>query len=291
MIITKIQGGLGNQMFQYAFGRMLALRNNVPLKLDITMFKTYEFHLYTMDHLNIKGEYATQEEIDSFLKYRPRKGKLGKILNPIFADTKKYYEEPAFTFDAKNMEIKAPVMVDGYWQSEKYFLEIEDRIRQEFTMREPLDEYSQGIAAKIKAAKDPVALHIRRGDFAYHPYMSKVMGICPPEYYDAAKDIIKERISEPTYFVFSDDPEWTKENMKTGFSTEYIGQGPEKNYQDIELMRMCKHHILSNSTFGWWGAWLSEGNRTGINIAPTRWTNKNFDTRDLIPDYWTKLPY
>jgi hypothetical protein len=79
--------------------------------------------------------------------------------------------------------------------------------------------------------------------------------------------------------------------VKTGFETEFIGQGPEKNYQDIDLMRMCTHHILSNSTFGWWGAWLSDSNRTGIQIAPTRWTNKGLDARDLVPEYWIRLPY
>jgi hypothetical protein len=291
MIITKIQGGLGNQMFQYAFGRMLALRNNTELKLDVTMFKTYEFHLYTMDSLNITAPEATKEEIGAFLKFAPRAGRMGKILNPFLANGKKYYKEPEFTFNAKNMEVKAPVMVDGYWQSEKYFLEIEDTIRKEFTLKKPLNDYSKSIAEKIMAAREPVALHIRRGDFAYHPYMSKVMGICPPEYYDEAKKIIKERVAEPTYFVFSDDPEWTRANMQTGFPTEYIGQGPEINYMDLELMRLCKHHILSNSTFGWWGAWLSDHSRTGVNIAPMRWTNKNFDGRDLIPQYWITLPY
>jgi hypothetical protein len=137
----------------------------------------------------------------------------------------------------------------------------------------------------------PVALHVRRGDFAYNPYTNKTMGLCPPEYYDAAMQIIRERVTEPTYFVFSDDPEWARANIKTGFPTEVIGQGPEKNYQDLELIRLCKHHILSNSTFGWWGTWLSEYNKTGINIVPIRWNNKNFDTKDLIPPYWMKLPY
>jgi hypothetical protein len=291
MVISKIIGGLGNQMFQYAFGRTIALRNNTELKLDTTEFPNYEFHLYTMNHLNILENYATNEEVASFIKHRPRKDKLGLILNPFFADRARFVEEPEFTFNPSNLEIKAPCYVQGYWQSEKYFLEIEDTIRKEFTLREPLDDYSQSIADKIESAKAPVFLHIRRGDFAYHPYMSKVMGICPPEYYDAAMGIIRQKVMDPTYFVFSDDIEWAREHMKTGFPTEFIGQGPEKNYFDLDLMRRCKHHILSNSTFGWWGAWLSDYSRSGITIAPTRWTNKNFDTKDLIPEYWIKLPF
>lgn len=291
MIIVKIQGGLGNQMFQYAFGRMLALRHNVLLKLDITIFKTYEFHLYTMNHLNINGVYATDKEVVDFERYKPRTGRFGKLLNPFFVDGTEYVKEPEYTFNQKNFDIKPPCLIDGYWQSEKYFLEIEDLVRKEFTLREPLNEYSRSIAEKIAAAGEPVALHIRRGDFAYHPYMSKVMGVCPPEYYDEAKKIISERVKNPVYFVFSDDVEWTKQHIQTGFPTEYIGQGPEINYMDLELMRLCKHHILSNSTFGWWGAWLSSHSRSGVTIAPTKWTQKGVDTRDLIPEYWIKLPY
>jgi hypothetical protein len=291
MIITKIQGGLGNQMFQYALGKTLALRNNTELKLDTTLFRNYEFHSYSLGHLNIQETLATDEEIRSFEKYRARKGKLGKILNPLFADKARYMDESAWTFVPEALELKDPCYINGYWQSEKYFIEIEDTIRKEFSLREPLDQYSRDMAAKISATPGSVMLHIRRGDFVYHPYASKMMGVCPPEYYDAAQAIIRERVQDPHYFVFSDDLKWVKEHVKTGFPTEYIGQGPEKNYQDLDLMRLCTHHILSNSTFGWWGAWLSDHSRTGITIAPTRWNNKNFDTKDLIPEHWIKLPY
>lgn len=292
MIIAKIQGGLGNQMFQYAYGRMLALRNNTELLLDTTLFKNYEFHSYSLDSLNITARVATDAEVARFVKSKPRKGKLGKILNLFFANTAQYVQEPSWTFSPRMMDVKAPCLVDGYWQTEKYFLEIEDIIRKEFTLAKPLNEYSKGVAARIAAAKNPVSLHIRRGDFAYHPIASKAMGVCPPEYYDAAKAVIKERVEDPTYFIFSDDPEWTKEHMKTEFPTEYIAQGAELNYLDLELMRLCKHHILSNSTFGWWGAWLSDHYRSGITVAPTRWLlQKTFDTSDLLPAHWVKLPY
>ncbi len=289
MLITKIQGGLGNQMFQYAFGRMLALRNHTDLKLDITLFRNYEFHLYTMDHLNIQTQVATDKEINHFRWYRPRNTRLGRrILNPLFADSKKYVVEPAFTFVPAMMDVQAPCMVDGYWQSEKYFLEIEDIIRKEFTLREPLGAYAQDVASRILAAPNAVMLHVRRGDFAHHEHMKKVHGTVSPQYYQAAMDIIKEKVPEPTYFVFSDEPEWARENIKTGYPTEFIGQGPDKNFEDLELMRLCKHHILANSTFGWWGSWLSDHYKTGITIAPKNW-NIKLDTRDLLPEHWTVL--
>jgi hypothetical protein len=278
-------------MFQYAFGRALAQRNNTELKLDITLFRDYEFHDYSLNRLNIIENVASDGEIASFAKHRTRKGKVGRILNLFLADKTRHIDEPAWTFNPELLGLKDPCYIDGYWQSEKYFLEIEDTIRKEFTLKKPLNEYSNGVAARILAAKNPVALHIRRGNFVNHPSISKAMGVCPPAYYEDAKKIIHERVEEPTYFIFSDDLEWTRENMKTNLPTEYIGQGPDADYMDIELMRLCKHHILSNSTFGWWGAWLSDHYRSGITIAPKRWNNKNFDTKDLVPAHWVTLPY
>ncbi len=291
MIITKIAGGLGNQMFQYAFGRALALRNNAELRLDITMFKTYEFHLYTMDHLNIAAGPATEAELKPFLRKRPRGGRIGRrILNPLLHDPKLYVQEPRFTFVPEMLALKDPCYVDGYWQSEKYFLDIKDVLRKEFTLKEPLGAYSQGIVEKIATAEHPVSLHVRRGDFAHHPLFKITHGARPLAYYESAMHIIRNKVPNAHYFVFSDDIAWAKENIKTGFPTEFVGQGPAKNYEDLELMRLCTHHILSNSTFGWWGAWLSEFDKKGLTISPTHWAAK-FESTDLVPERWIKLPF
>jgi len=290
MIIAKIAGGLGNQMFQYAFGRTLSLHNNVELKLDVTMFETYEFHLYTMNHLNIVESYATAEEIGWFHRKRQRRGYVGHLLNPLFADPQRYVEEPRYTFVPEMLELKDPCYVDGYWQSEKYFLTIKDVLREEFSLREPLGDYSQNIAGQILSTKHPVSLHVRRGDHANHPTYKVTHGSRPVAYYDAAIKIMNDKVSKPHYFVFSDDVEWARKNIKTGFPTEFVGQGPIKNYEDLELMRLCSHHIISNSTFGWWGAWLSEFEHDGLTIAPTHWAKK-FESVDLVPERWTKLPF
>jgi hypothetical protein len=290
MVITKIQGGLGNQMFQYAFGRMLAKRNNTELKLDTTMFPTYKYHLYTMDNLHITAPVATEEEIAPFLQKRPRKGRRNFLYNALFADPKKYVEEPSFYFTPEMLELKEPCYVDGYWQSEKYFIEIEDIIRKEFSLHKPLNSYSLDIAEKIRASEHPVSLHVRRGDFAHVSQSIATHGTVSISYYEEALRVMKERVVQPAYFVFSDEPEWARENIKTDFPTEYIGQGPEVNYFDLELMKMCRHHILANSTFGWWGAWLSDSYRTGVTISPKRWNVKeSLDTKDLLPEHWIKL--
>ena len=292
IVIIKVIGGLGNQMFQYAYARQLALKNKADLKLDINDFKNYEFHSYSLSHFQIQENYATEEEANLYKKYKKRKGLAGKILNPLFANTKLYIEEPTYTVSKEMLSVTPPCYLEGYWQSEQYFADIEDLIRKEFTLKEKLSDYSQGVAERIRGALEPVSLHVRRGDFANHATVSKFHGTCPPEYYEETMRIINERVSNPTYFVFSDDIEWAKDNIKTGHPTEFIGQGPDKNYEDLELMRLCKHHILSNSTFGWWGAWLSNPRKSGgVTIAPTKWFNKAFDTKDLIPEDWIKLPY
>lgn len=290
MIILKVRGGLGNQLFEYALGRTLALRNNVALKLDTSEFKTFEFPHYTMEKFNIQTTKATQEEIDSLERYRPRRGILGLILNPLFADARRYVIEADCTFAPELLELKAPCMLDGYWQSEKYFLDAADILRQEFTLRNPLSAYSKTIAAKIAAAKNSVSLHVRRGDMATDPGKNLRHGLCPIEYYEAAERIIGTAAEEPTFFIFSDDIEWARKNITPGFPTEYVVQKAEKNFEDMELMRLCKHHIIANSSLSWWGAWLSDHYRTGITIAPKRQGVK-FYNKDFLPSHWTVLPF
>ncbi|MEI6863771.1 MAG: alpha-1,2-fucosyltransferase [Candidatus Adlerbacteria bacterium] len=291
VIIPKIIGGLGNQMFQYAFARMLSLKTDADLKLDILDFKTYEFHTYSLSHFNIQEIYATERDVAPFKRHKRQRGIRGKLLNPFFYNPRRYVAEDISTFSQKMTELTPPCYLDGYWLSEKYFLPIKDIIRKEFALKTPLSDYSKDIAKKILDSPESISFHIRRGDFVKHASVSKHHGICPPEYYDEAIRILNERFPQGEYFVFSDDIEWARENLVTGRPTTFIGQGPDKNYEDLGLMSLCKHHVLSNSTFGWWGAWLSEETHTGTTIAPKKWLAKPFDTSDLIPERWITLPY
>ncbi len=289
-IVVQILGGLGNQLFQYALGRALAERTGGTLKLDITGFKNYEFHSYSLAPFNIEKAYASEEEVGAFAQHRARTGILGRLLNPLFADPKVYVQERSYSFTAAVLEHAPPCYLAGYWQSEKYFKSIEDIIRREFTLAVPLGEYAATMAKHIEASNEPVCLHVRRGDFANHPASSGFHGTCSLEYYQEAMGIIKKSITSPTFFVFSDDIEWAREHIHTGFPTEFVGQGPERNYEDLDLMTRCKHHILSNSTFGWWGAWLSKPAAGKITIAPQKWfAGKNYDLSDLMPEHWIKL--
>jgi hypothetical protein len=289
-ILIKVIGGLGNQMFQFAMGRAVATKTGAKLLLDITDFENYEFHSYSLNHLSIQETYATKQEIRPFKKHQRRMGKVWIPYNILFANDKRYIKEKSYTFDAQAAAAKPPCYLDGYWQTEKYFTDIKETLHKEFAIKTPLSDFTKGASERIVAAPEPVSLHIRRGDFANNPSVSKYHGTCSPEYYDAAIQYINERISSPQYFVFSDDIEWAKTHVQTGHPTEFIGQGADRNYEDLELMRLCKHHILSNSTFGWWGAWLSRPEeRKSITVAPKKWFAKDLDLSDLMPPSWIQF--
>ncbi|MBX4192521.1 alpha-1,2-fucosyltransferase [Candidatus Parcubacteria bacterium] len=288
MIIAKIQGGLGNQMFQYAFGKMLARRNNTELKLDITMFPPYKLHRYSLDKLNISASIATDEEIAPLVKKRVRKGRRNFLYNFFFADPTKYVLEPSYYFTPHMFELTAPCEVDGYWLSEKYFLEIEDDIRKEFTITGLKNEYTTQMEGKIRATTHPIMLHVRRMDFVHDQAMNKNHGVISPDYYEEAMRIMSEKVPQGSYFVFSDDPEWARQHIHPQGPTEYIGQGAEWNYLDLYLMSLCEHFILANSTYGWWGAWLSKSYRHNTTIIP-KFITVSMDTHDLTHPSWIVL--
>ena len=187
------------------------------------------------------------------------------------------------------MKQEGNVYLEGFWHSEKYFKDIENVIRQEFTIRDEPDALNKEMANKIMAC-EPVSIHIRRGDYVSDKKTNEFHGTCSLEYYNDAIGIITKEIKAPHFFVFSDDPVWVQDNLKLKFSTTYlVYNGAEKAYEDLRLMSLCKHHIIANSSFSWWGAWLS-GNPYKIVIAPKKWFNdETIDTSDLIPDEWFRI--
>jgi len=286
MIIAKLQGGLGNQMFQYAFGRALAKRRGVELKLDATMFPTYKYHKLMISHLNISAPFASDKEVARFAFYRRRPNWPWKVLNPFLFDPEKYVQEISSYFSHDMLNLKAPCLVDGYWLCEKYFLDIEDIVRNEFTIRSPLNEYSKRMEEKICSAEHPVMLHVRRGNFttAFAP----MHGALSSAYYERALSIIRERVPNASYFIFSDDPEWARAHIRPDAKAEYISQGADFDYLDLYLMTLCKNFILAHSTFSWWGAWLGKSYRNNITIMPKYMTTK-MDTRNLAHPSWKIL--
>jgi hypothetical protein len=294
MIIVFLTGGLGNQMFQYATARRLAEKHSTILKLDVTGFETYKLHRYSLPCFHVWEYLATQTEIDSFL--RISKTPIKKILNRLKFNSIRYgilnkniYEEKYFNFDPSILSIPNNSYLSGYWQSEKYFIGIEDIIRREFTIKYPQDTKSREISEIIQA-KNSISIHIRRTDYINDLTTNKVHGICGLDYYQNCIDYITTKISNPYFFVFSDDPQWAKENLKVNFPVIIVDHNDaSRNYEDLRLMSQCKHNIIANSSFSWWGAWLNI-NPERIVIAPQKWFNDmSRNTDDLIPQNWLKF--
>jgi len=289
MIIVQIIGGLGNQMFQYAMGRSLSIRNNTELKLDISSFEDfYKLHKFGLDKFNIQAKIATKEEIDEYIYPKGMK----RIIRSIDR-CKPYYKrqlvaEQAFPFDQNIFEINHDTYIKGYWASEKYFKSLEDIIRSDLSVKDTPDYENASLAEEIKNVES-VSIHIRRGDYISDPQTNKIHGLCSLDYYYSAIEDIIKKVKDPYFFVFSNDPKWVKENFSISYPLKLVTiNGPEKNYEDIRLMSLCKHHIIANSTFSWWGAWLSTNEDKQI-YSPKKWYNVDYDIKDLLPDSWFKV--
>ncbi|MEK7553983.1 MAG: alpha-1,2-fucosyltransferase [Patescibacteria group bacterium] len=289
MIITKLIGGLGNQMFQYAVARHLALKNNVELKLDKTGFETYKLHAYGLHHLNIEEVFATQKEVAAFRIYKKREGKMWFLYNRLIADPTRYVSERSFNFDPSILKLSAPVYLDGFWQSERYFKGIESIIRDEFTIKELLVGKNRKMTDAISNST-AVSMHIRRADYVTNPTVNAWHGTCDSEYYARAVSTIVQTIADPHFFIFSDDMEWARQNIILDHPVTYVDHNDARtNYEDLRLMSRCKHNIIANSSFSWWGGWLNN-NPGKIVISPKNWfKTPKMDVRDLVPDTWVKL--
>lgn len=279
MIIVKLQGGLGNQMFQYALGRRLALKNNAELRLDVTHFEQYGVRRYELHVFNIFCSVASKRNIKFFRKFN------NSIISKIAGRHYKYVKEKNLYFDKTVLEKKGNIYLDGYWQSEKYFKDIREIIVKDFAVRNEPDTKNKSLLEKIKNSNS-VGLHIRRGDYVSDEKINKFHGTCPLEYYYNAVKIV-EKIGDPEFFVFSDGPEWTKMNLKLQYPTFYSDNNPKRGYEDLRLMSHCKHFIIANSSFSWWGAWLSD-NLDKIVCAPKTWFAGQ-DEGDVVPESWIRV--
>jgi len=290
MVIVRLIGGLGNQLFQYALGRTLAARHATKLKLDIRGYGSYALYSYALDRFNIIESIATPDEVR-----RLRGGgwigeQLPRGLQKLNAFRRaSHILERRFSFDPAVLESPDNIYLDGYWQSEKYFKNMESVLRREFTVRTALTGPNRAMAARI-AACDAVSLHVRRGDYASNPNARRVHGLCGIDYYQAAVRRIAERIPHPHFFVFSDEPEWAAANLGLDHPlTVVTGNDASHGHEDLRLMSLCRHHIIANSTFSWWGAWLNP-NADKIVIAPARWfADEQRNTRDLFPRSWLAI--
>jgi Glycosyl transferase family 11. len=262
-IISKIYGGLGNQMFQYACGRAVANRLGARLYLDVSWFDSGNRVFLLNAFSNIKYFVFSKEKII-----------INKILRRIGIN-KNYINEPDYSYWAGIEKIHSSVILSGYWQNEKYFYDISEIIKQDFLFPEFDCLEAKNIAKKIMENTCSIGIHVRRGDYVDNPDTKNFHGICSLDYYKKALQIIVDKSNgkiNPEIYFFSDDPDWIKnnfDNCEIPFIVVDINDHKDKPYHDMHLLSLCQHNIIANSSFSWWGAWLSYGK--GIVVAPKRW--------------------
>jgi hypothetical protein len=281
MVTVGLMGGMGNQMFQYAVGRAIALRRSASLTLDVSAFPDCHQRQYSL------GAFRIVENLT--LGGLMRIGRLRSLCHRVRLPGLPYVLiERGFPFNPSVLEAPRNVYLIGYWQSEKYFKGIEDIIRRDFCFKGEPGGQNAEVAASIKGV-DSVCVHVRRGDYVSDPISNQFQGTCSPEYYRGAARLITSQVPSPHFFVFSDEPDWARANLEFEAPTTFVTHnGPESGHEDMRLMAFCRHHIIANSSFSWWGAWLS--NSGGIVVAPKKWFGSNeWDTRDLVPERWVRL--
>lgn len=290
MIITRLKGGLGNQLFQYAMGRVLALKHGTNLTLDTRGFSQDPLRNYRLDSFQI------QAHSSNHFWFFPE-NRIGRRLNTLLQWTRKLtsrpitlVREPSFGFNPEALNAPDYSYIDGYWQSEKYFANIRDQLLHDLKLAIPISSAKQMLAQKISSDPHAVALHVRRGDYVADPTTTAFHGLCSIEWYQEAVEILKKQEPSASFYIFSDDYVWVKDNLKLSSPMHFIEPSPDgQEAIDLHLMSLCKHNIIANSSFSWWGAWLN-ANLNKIVIAPQRWFAAGHqDTSDLIPEKWIRL--
>jgi hypothetical protein len=292
MVIIRILGGLGNQMFQYAAGRALSRSVEQPLLLDLRGFEGYALHQgFELGRIFATPmNAASAGDVIKMLGWRAP-DLVRKVLKRTQSSVLRGEHlaiEPHFKYWDGVRTGGAPRYLMGYWQSEMYFKDYAETIRSDFRFRTPLDNTSCEIEKRILTT-DAISLHVRRGDYLTHAATAKILSACSLDYYNAAMNYISERVRTPHFFVFSDDMEWVKSNLSIPFNKTYVehNQGAA-SYRDMQLMHKCRHHVIANSSFSWWGAWLNPSPEKLV-IAPKAWFCDGRDDTDLIPDGWVRL--
>jgi hypothetical protein len=290
MIIARLIGGLGNQMFQYALGRHLSIKNGTTLKLDISELITTNENMdttirnYELNNFNIVDKISSNDDV---LFVRQNKSKFLKIIKKITPyHLRAVVREKDLSYDKKILTIEDKIVdkyLDGYWQTELYFKEIREQLLEDFSLKNEISDLIVEISNKIKDTES-ISLHIRRGDYVKR--YSDYYHIQSIDYYLKALKIIKDMHPNSKVFVFSDDIEWCEDNLNLQTETYFVKSN--KSFEDIYLMSLCDHNIIANSSFSWWGAWLNN-NPDKICIAPKKWFNDKKLKNNIIPEKWITI--
>lgn len=285
-----VTGGLGNQLFQYATAVALSEKYNQDFSLDISGYDKYKLHPLKLNSFNISIPLVSEKALSSifFEKVKLRKVFKNKFLSSIF----NFYLEDGLAYNeaiaVQLTETRAKAYF-GYFQSEKNFVNVKQRLLKELTLKDELPTSVKYYLNSVKS-NHSVAIHIRRGDYVSNDVAASVHGVCSKEYYSSALDyLIKkyEDFNSFRIFIFSDDIKWCKENLSFRNSV-FIDANLEPEH-DLFLMSQCNHQIISNSTFSWWAAWLNTYDRKTV-IAPKHWfRTTEVSNEDILPSSWVRI--
>ncbi len=289
MIITRLMGGLGNQMFQYAVGRALSRQHKCRLYLDksflLQQAQTHTPRAYELDVFRIEEEFADEDMIASITQNERsfiRRQFISILGNPIV-------REGGSKFLPHLNTLQPPLYLDGFWQDERYFQSIADTIRQDFTPFLAPSGKNAELLEQLKSVT-AVSLHVRRGDYVSNANTAAFHGNLTTAYYQQAVALLQKKLGAIHLFVFSDDVNWVRFNMPFNVPTTYIDHNTGRDsHWDLCLMKNCNHHIIANSSFSWWGAWLNPSPQK-IVIAPRHWfADVNAGGNEIVPSNWLRL--
>lgn len=293
MYIASIVGGLGNQMFQYAMAKSMAIRKHSSLRLDLSAYKNKRYFnpegyllrkVFGVDSVEANYlDYLSTIGINFFLLPLIRRGKLRDITSRII------FESRFFDYDDKLINNSHPegAYINGYWQTENYFNATEYQIRTLFQFKPSIiSERAKFFESKIRGCES-VAVHVRRGDYISNPTYKKIYSICDHQYYKNAFQFMESRVVKPKFFVFTDDVGWvSSQDIFRGATVCTASE--DGSWNDMYLMSICKHNIIANSSFSWWGAWLNN-NPNKIVVCPSTWFIDGTEAPNLIPSSWVSI--
>lgn len=289
-VIARVEGGLGNQMFQYAAARSLADRLGCDLALDLRGLHENGDREYMLDRYSIRATIASEADLMELPRWRP--SRIRRVRSNLSQRYPRLFSFAAFwpktfAYDPRFERISRPSYLIGYWQSEKYFAWNRPRILRDLSLLRPIED--SPLLDRVRNTMS-VSLHIRRGDYVTNPDAAKFHGVCDMSYYERAIDALTNRFPDLEVFAFSDEPQWVLDHLRLPVPVHVVTDRPScEAHIDLELMTNCRHHVIANSSFSWWGAWRCQSPGQ-IVYAPGRWfADEETDTSDVVPVHWIRL--
>lgn len=284
VVIVRLHGGLGNQMFQYAAARSLSERLRVPLKVDLRGFLNYQLHEFGLNRFSVELSVASSKELRCY----PGWLSWLYVKAPYLPMAKSWYVPKQFNFDKSWDEINSSCYLFGYFQSHLFFDKYRSMLQADFSLKAPLNSANQRYF-DLASSCNSVSIHVRRGDYVTDAKTLSIHGVCDISYYQSAIKYIRSEVNDPVFFVFSNDLCWVKDNFDLGDDAVLVEGNHKFPEVDLALMTTCKHHIIANSSFSWWGAWLEE-DLNSIVIAPEPWFDDiKINARDVLPNRWKRV--